>query len=109
MADFTYNSGVEQGILQSVAMRNVLGNKARIVAEIAESTAPVGSGPAHDERVQQGEDYKSNIGFDVIEVAGRPAGRAYAKARHSVFVEVGTSKMEPFATLRKALEAGGAV
>jgi hypothetical protein len=107
-SDFVYNPAVEQAILQSPALRFMLGAKAQRVGEIAIATAPVGSGPAHDQRVQEGTDYKSNISAGIIDVGGRPAGRVLAEAPHSVFVEFGTSKMEPFATLRRALEAGAA-
>jgi hypothetical protein len=108
MSDFVYNPAVEQAILASPGLRAILGAKAQHVGEIAIATAPVGSGPSHDQRVREGTDYRSNIGAGVIDVGGRPAGRVLAEAPHSIWVEIGTSKMEPFATLRRALDAGGA-
>lgn len=106
-ARFTPNTGLAAALAASPAMQRLAQGKANRVRDIATEIAPVGSGPAHDQRVREGRDYKSNLAADTVMVDGAWAGRVLAKAAHSEVLEIGSSTMEPRAPLHRALEAAG--
>ncbi len=103
MGDFIPNPAFLATLGTSRGVGAVLLAKAEQVKGVAVDIAPVSdvgspeSPPGH---------YKESFHADLVVVNGALAGRVYNDDPIAVHVEFGTSKMEPRATLHRALEGG---
>jgi hypothetical protein len=100
---FVPNPGLAAQIANSPQVGAVLLAVAQRVEEIAIGIAPVSDvgSPASP----PGE-YKASFHADVVQLPGSLAGRVYNDDPIAIYVEVGTSTMDPQAVLHRALEGG---